>query len=148
MTQEARAEDSGSGVEGRSESSMPGDRPIVANRPPLRSTGVSSAAGGFGGGSFGGPGGPRRGPGGPRRGRYVPRRKVCIFCVDHADAIDYKNHGMLRRYLSERAKIEPRRKTGTCAKHQRMLSQALQRARHIALLPFISDTVAETRTRY
>jgi small subunit ribosomal protein S18 len=69
--------------------------------------------------------------------------------VDHATSIDYKNYNMLRRYLSDRAKIEPRRKTGTCAKHQRMLAQALQRARHIALLPFISaDQVREYTPRH
>jgi small subunit ribosomal protein S18 len=55
--------------------------------------------------------------------------------VEHATAIDYKNVDLLRRFLSERGKIEARRKTGTCAKHQRMLSQALKRARHVALLP-------------
>ena len=63
------------------------------------------------------------------------RRKVCNFCVDKAEAIDYKEVNRLRRYLSERAKIEPRRKTGTCARHQRMLTVALKRARHVALLP-------------
>jgi small subunit ribosomal protein S18 len=63
------------------------------------------------------------------------RRKVCNFCVDKAESIDYKEVNRLRRYLSERAKIEPRRKTGTCARHQRMLTVALKRARHVALLP-------------
>ena len=63
------------------------------------------------------------------------RRKVCNFCVDKVEAIDYKEVNRLRRYLSERAKIEPRRKTGTCARHQRMLTVALKRARHVALLP-------------
>ena len=61
------------------------------------------------------------------------RRKVCNFCVDKAESIDYKEVNRLRRYLSERAKIEPRRKTGTCARHQRMLTTALKRARHLAL---------------
>ncbi len=64
------------------------------------------------------------------------RRKVCSFCADKATAIDYKEVNRLRRYLSERAKIEPRRKTGTCAQHQRQLSIALKRARHVALLPY------------
>ena len=64
------------------------------------------------------------------------RRKVCNFCVDKAESIDYKEVNRLRRYLSERAKIEPRRKTGTCARHQRMLTTALKRARHVALLPY------------
>jgi small subunit ribosomal protein S18 len=64
------------------------------------------------------------------------RRKVCAFCADHSVQIDYKEVNRLRRYLSERAKIEPRRKTGTCAEHQRALSVALKRARHVALLPY------------
>ena len=67
----------------------------------------------------------------------MPRRKICAFCVDKIDEIDYKDVSRLRRYLSERAKIEPRRKTGTCARHQRALSVALKRARHMALLPYI-----------
>jgi small subunit ribosomal protein S18 len=74
-----------------------------------------------------------------RGGRYAPRRKVCSFCVDHVDEIDYKDAGKLRRYLSDRGKIEPRRKTGTCAKHQRRLTIALKRARHLALLPYTSE---------
>src|SRR5512147_882268 len=64
------------------------------------------------------------------------RRKVCAFCADKTVAIDYKEVNRLRRYLSERAKIEPRRKTGTCAGHQRELAVALKRARHVALLPY------------
>jgi small subunit ribosomal protein S18 len=64
------------------------------------------------------------------------RRKVCVFCADKAAQIDYKEVNRLRRYLSERAKIEPRRKTGTCAMHQRELTVALKRARHVALLPY------------
>jgi small subunit ribosomal protein S18 len=63
------------------------------------------------------------------------RRKVCAFCADKSTHIDYKEVNRLRRYLSERAKIEPRRKTGTCAGHQRELSIALKRARLVALLP-------------
>ncbi len=94
-------------------------------------------------------GGPDRGPaGGPRprgrgRGRYAPRRKVCAFCVDKVNDIDYKDIARLRRYISDRGKIEPRRKTGTCARHQRVLSIALKRARHLALLPFTSEHVRE-----
>ena len=64
------------------------------------------------------------------------RRKVCAFCADKSAQIDYKEVNRLRRFLSERAKIEPRRKTGTCAEHQRALSVALKRARHVALLPY------------
>lgn len=110
---------------------------------------------------FGGPGAPGgaptadRAPGGERgerperserpdrggrpfgRGRdFRSRRKVCAFCVDHVREIDYKDVGRLRRYLSDRGKIEPRRKTGTCAKHQRRLSVALKNARFMALLPY------------
>src|SRR5690242_19099602 len=84
-------------------------------------------------------------PGGPRgggRGRdFRSRRKVCAFCVDHVREIDYKDVGRLRRYISERAKIEPRRKTGTCAKHQRRLTVALKNARHMALLPYTAAQI-------
>jgi len=68
-----------------------------------------------------------------------PRRKVCAFCADKIEQIDYKDVPRLRRYLSERAKIVPRRVTGTCACHQRQLTVAIKRARHLALLPYISD---------
>ena len=71
------------------------------------------------------------------RGRK--RRKVCGFCVDKIDHIDYKDTGRLRRYLSERGKILPRRTTGTCARHQRQLTTAIKRARQIALLPYVTD---------
>ena len=67
------------------------------------------------------------------------RRKVCAFCVDRVTAIDYKDIGKLRRYLSERGKIVPRRVTGTCSRHQRQLTTAIKRARYVALLPYISD---------
>ena len=73
-----------------------------------------------------------------RRGRKG-RRKVCSFCVDKVETIDYKDVARLRRYLSERAKIVPRRVTGTCARHQRELTVAIKRARHIALLPYVAD---------
>jgi small subunit ribosomal protein S18 len=78
-----------------------------------------------------------RRPGGGRFGR----RRVCSFCVDKAESIDYKEPAKLRRYLSDRGKIEPRRKTGTCARHQRMLTEALKRARHLALLPFTAEHI-------
>jgi small subunit ribosomal protein S18 len=68
-----------------------------------------------------------------------PHRKVCSFCVEKVDYIDYKEVSRLRRFVSERGKILPRRVTGTCAKHQRPLTLALKRARAIALLPFTSD---------
>ncbi len=70
-----------------------------------------------------------------RRGR----KKVCSFCVDRIDSIDYKDLPRLRKYLSERSKIIPRRVTGTCAFHQRALTVAIKRARHVALLPYVSD---------
>ena len=73
---------------------------------------------------------------GPRRRSH---RKVCAFCVEKIAYIDYKEVSRLRRYLSERAKILPRRVTGTCARHQRVLTGALKRARHIALLPYTTD---------
>ena len=74
----------------------------------------------------------------PRGGRKG-RKKVCAFCVDRVYHIDYKDIPRLRRYVSERAKIIPRRVTGTCAGHQRQLTLAIKRARHIALLPYVSD---------
>ena len=75
------------------------------------------------------------------RGRFGRRRKVCMFCVEHVTAIDYKDVGKLRRFLSDRGRIEPKRKLGTCAKHQRALSQALKRARHLALLPYTAEHI-------
>jgi small subunit ribosomal protein S18 len=95
------------------------------------------------GGSQGGPsGGPQGGPGGRGRGRdFRSRRKVCAFCVDHVREIDYKDVARLRRYLSDRGKIEPRRKTGTCARHQRRLSVALKNARHMALMPYTASHI-------
>ena len=77
---------------------------------------------------------PERAPRGGRR-----RRKVCAFCVDKVEAIDYKDVAKLRRYMSERGKILPRRMTGTCAEHQRQLTVAIKRARHLALLPYVTD---------
>ncbi|MGN0298742.1 MAG: 30S ribosomal protein S18 [Lachnospiraceae bacterium] len=67
------------------------------------------------------------------------RRKVCVFCGKEAGTIDYKNVGLLKRYVSERGKILPRRITGNCAKHQRALTVAVKRARHIALMPYTLD---------
>ena len=71
----------------------------------------------------------------PRGGRR-PHRKVCSFCVDKIEYIDYKDVNHLRRYINERGKILPRRMTGNCAKHQRQLSEAIKRARAIALMPY------------
>jgi small subunit ribosomal protein S18 len=72
------------------------------------------------------------------RGRKA-RKKVCGFCVDKVENIDYKDIARLRRYMSERGKILPRRVTGTCARHQRELTVAIKRARHLALLPYTAD---------
>ena len=77
------------------------------------------------------------------RPRYVPKRKFCSFCTGNVEAIDYKDPGKLSRYISDRGKIEPRRKTGTCAKHQRALAVAIKRARHLALLPYVPAHIDE-----
>ncbi|MGI6114705.1 MULTISPECIES: 30S ribosomal protein S18 [Clostridia] len=74
----------------------------------------------------------------PRGGRR-PRRKVCKFCVDKVQHIDYKDVSSLRNYVSERGKILPRRMTGNCAKHQRQLAIAIKRARIVALLPYTAE---------
>ena len=79
-----------------------------------------------------------------RRGRYGRRRKVCLFCAEQVTVIDYKDVSRLRRFLSDRGRIEPRRKLGTCAKHQRALAQALKRARHLALLPYTAEHIRAT----
>lgn len=78
---------------------------------------------------------------GQKTGRTVRRakRKVCSFCADKVEAIDYKDSVKLRKYLSEKGKILPRRISGTCAKHQRQLTTAIKRARHLALLPYTTD---------
>ena len=68
-----------------------------------------------------------------------PKRKVCAFCVDKVETIDYKDVARLRKFTSERAKILPRRVTGTCARHQRALTTAIKRARYVALMPYVND---------
>ena len=73
------------------------------------------------------------------RVRPHKRKKVCQFCVDKVTSIDYKDTAKLRRFISERGKILPRRTTGTCAAHQRQLTVAITRARQIALLPYVED---------
>ncbi len=95
------------------------------------------------GGRPGGPGGRPPGRGGPRGGgrggrRYGPRRRVCAFTVEGV-VPDYKDVDRLRRYISEQGKIEPTRKTGTSAKNQRLLAQAIKRARYLALLPYAPE---------
>ena len=79
----------------------------------------------------------RRGGGGFGRGR----RRACVMCVEKMTFIDYKDFSFLRRFLSDRGRIESRRKSGTCAKHQRGLAQAIKRARHLALLPYTAEHV-------
>ena len=74
-----------------------------------------------------------------QKGGNRRRKKVCAFCADKIQEIDYKDIAKLRRYVSERAKILPRRISGNCAKHQRQLTEAIKRARHIALLPFSAE---------
>ena len=78
-------------------------------------------------------------PGGGRGGRFAPRRKVCSFCVDKVKCIDYKDTLKLSHFISDRGKIDPRRKTGTCARHQRALAMAIKRARLIAMLPYVAE---------
>ena len=123
--------------------------------PPRRSEGHSGGGGGqrregFSGGGGGGqrregggPGGPGGGgPGGPRRGgkrQYFRKKKVCRFCVERVDFIDYKKVEMLQPFVQDRGKILPRRMTGTCSRHQRWLGEAIKRARNIALLPFATE---------
>jgi small subunit ribosomal protein S18 len=92
---------------------------------------------------------PERSEGGDRPSRPAPRRfggrrKVCRFCVDHVKGIDYKDIGRLRMYVSDRGKIEPRRKTGACLKHQRLVCTAIKRARHLAMLPYTLGHIRDT----
>jgi len=111
--------------------------------PP--SGGHSGPPGRFGPGGprpQGGPGGPGGRPGGPaKRGKrsFVRKKKVCRFCVDKSDYIDYKRAEILAPFLQERGKILPRRMTGTCSRHQRWLTVAIKRAQNIALLPFAAE---------
>lgn len=80
-------------------------------------------------------------PKGAARSKYVPRRRACSFCIDKTEYIDYKRPVQLRRYISDRGKIEPRRRTGTCARHQRALAESIKRARHLALLPYTASHI-------
>lgn len=75
----------------------------------------------------------------PRPAKRAPKKKVCTFCVEHVDYIDYKEAGKLRRFTTEKGKILPRRMSGVCAKHQRPLAVAIKRARQMALLPYKAD---------
>lgn len=80
-----------------------------------------------------------RGPGGGR-GRFQ-RRRICAFCVDKVDKIDYKDINLLRRFVSDTAQIDSRRRTGTCARHQRRVTEAIKRARFLALLPYTAEHI-------
>jgi small subunit ribosomal protein S18 len=104
------------------EQSPPGEGQSSGPRPDRPSSGPRPRRPGGGGGRFG-------------------RRRVCSFCADKVAYIDYKEPARLRRFISDRGKIEPRRKTGTCARHQRALTTALKRARHLALLPFTAEHI-------
>jgi small subunit ribosomal protein S18 len=111
------------------------------------------SGGGHSGGSHGGPrreGGPgAAGPGGPRRGKrqYFRKKKVCKFCVEKMDFIDYKRADILSQFVQERGKILPRRMTGVCSRHQRWLGVAIKRARNIALLPFAGSAAGTQQPR-
>ncbi len=80
-----------------------------------------------------------RSKGRAQRQQWKPRVHQCYFCVEGLDVVDYKKTDVLRRFLSSRGKIKPRRQTGTCARHQRRLARAIKRARQIALLPFTAE---------
>ena len=115
---------------------MPEERPSEAPAPPPAPAGPSGPSGSSGPrpsqGRSGGPG---------KRGKrsFVRKKKVCRFCVDRVDFIDYKKADVLASFLQERGKILPRRMTGTCARHQRWLTVAIKRAQNIALLPFAAE---------
>ncbi len=117
-------------------------------------SGGGHSGGGHSGGSHGGPrregGGPGgAGPGGPRRGKrqYFRKKKVCKFCVEKMDFIDYKRADILSQFVQERGKILPRRMTGVCSRHQRWLGVAIKRARNIALLPFAGSAAGTQQPR-
>ena len=114
-----------------------GEAPAPARREGGHHAGPRREGGPGGGRREGGPGGPG-GPGGARRGKrqYFRKKKVCKFCVEKMDFIDYKRADILSQFVQERGKILPRRMTGVCARHQRWLGVAIKRARNIALLPF------------
>ena len=152
MTEEnaARPPQQSSGAQSESPApSAPAPASTSAPASPAPSGPPSGGPSRFGpGGGHGGsrpPGGggrPGGGPGGPaKRGKrnFVRKKKVCRFCVDKADFIDYKKAEILAPFIQERGKILPRRMTGTCARHQRWLTVAIKRAQNIALLPFAAE---------
>ena len=118
---------------------------------PRREGGHSGHGGGHGGPRReGGPGGGGPGgPGGRPRGKrqYFRKKKVCKFCVEKMDFIDYKRADILSQFVQERGKILPRRMTGVCARHQRWLGVAIKRARNIALMPFAGSAAGTQAPR-
>jgi small subunit ribosomal protein S18 len=103
--------------------------------------GIGRPRGSGGGGGGRGAGGGGRDAGGKEGGKrfFFRRRKVCKFCADKIDYVDYKDVKLISQFVPERGKILPRRMFGTCAEHQRKLTEAINRARHIALLPYAAD---------
>ena len=121
--------------------------PVAASEGSSTSSAPSSRPeGGGGGGGDRGPRGqrpggrPGSGPGGPREGgrKFFRRKKVCKFCVEKIDSVNYKDVRLLGQFVAESGKIVPRRLTGVCTPHQRRLADAIKQARNIALLPFSS----------
>ncbi len=116
-------------------------RPASSSDAPASTGGSERPAPSSGGGerrpyrSAGGPGGPREGGGGGGR-KFFRRKKVCKFCTEKIEAINYKDVRLLAQFVAESGKITPRRLTGVCTPHQRRLSLAIKQARNIALLPF------------
>jgi len=119
MAEETKAPSAAAATGGETRTATHGDRPERSDR---------------------GPRGPRPGggPGGPREGgrKYFRRKKVCKFCVEKIEAVNYKDVRLLAQFVAESGKITPRRLTGVCTPHQRRLSRAIKQARNIALLPF------------
>ena len=125
---------------------MAEERAPQQQAPSAPSSAPSGHSGGYSGGHSSGPrpqgGGPGGRPGGPaKRGKrsFIRKKKVCRFCVDKVDYIDYKKAEVLVQFVQERGKILPRRITGTCSRHQRWLTVAIKRAQNIALLPLSTD---------
>jgi|SRR4029077_2449118 small subunit ribosomal protein S18 len=125
---------------------MAEERAPQQQAPSAPSSAPGGHSGGYSGGHSSGPrpqgGGPGGRPGGPaKRGKrsFIRKKKVCRFCVDKVDYIDYKKAEVLVQFVQERGKILPRRITGTCSRHQRWLTVAIKRAQNIALLPFATE---------
>jgi small subunit ribosomal protein S18 len=147
--------------EEQKQSPAAGGAPQREGGPPQREGGAPQREGGARreGGPGGGHGGPRReggpggggpgGPGGRPRGKrqYFRKKKVCKFCVEKMDFIDYKRADILSQFVQERGKILPRRMTGVCSRHQRWLGVAIKRARNIALLPFAGSAAGTQAPR-